>query len=101
MRAYQEEHDVCSSFAWRQLAQSWNVDAGYAQTMVIVFGEDVGQCVLGMDSSSAKSVMAGRGTGRIRHLHCPMLRVQKRLDFGDIRTEKRNAHESTKRQTLA
>ena len=28
MRAYQEEHDVCSSFPWRQLAQSWKVDAG-------------------------------------------------------------------------
>ena len=30
MRAYQEEHDVCSSFPWRQLAQSRKLDAGYA-----------------------------------------------------------------------
>ena len=54
--------------AWRQLAQSWKVDAGYAQSMMIVFGEDVGHSVLGMDSSSAESLMARRGTGRIRTL---------------------------------
>ena len=31
------------------------MDAGYAQSMVIVIDENAGQCVLGMDSSSAKS----------------------------------------------
>ena len=53
---YQEEHDVCSSFPWRQLAQSWKVDARYAQSMMIVFGEDAGQRVLGTESSSATSI---------------------------------------------
>ena len=82
MRAYPEGHDVCSSFPWRQHAQSQKLNAGYAQleccqvgvpcrsqrwpefvgreSMMIVFGEDVGQCVLGTDSSSAKSIMERR-----------------------------------------
>ena len=66
MRAYREEHDVCSSFPWRQLAQSWKVDAGYAQSMVIVIAEDAGQCVLGMDSSSAKSISVNSDEIRLR-----------------------------------
>ena len=56
MHAYQEEHDVCSSFHGVNLLKSWKVDAGYAQSMVIVVAEDAGQCVLGMDNSSAKSI---------------------------------------------
>ena len=66
MRTYQEEHDVCSSFPWRQLAQSWMVDAGYAQSMVIVTAEDAGQCFLGMDSSSAKSISVSSDEKRLR-----------------------------------
>ena len=44
-----------------------------AKSMMIDFGEDVAQCVLGTDSSSAKSIMERRGAGRNRHLHCPTL----------------------------
>ena len=77
------------------------MDARYAQSMTIVFGEDVGQLFLRVDSHSAKSIMAKRGTRRIRRQNCPMLLLQERLDSNKIRTEKRNAHESTKRQTLA
>ena len=44
-----------------------------AKSMIIDFGEDVGQCVLGTDSSSAKSIMEQRGAGRIRHLHGPVM----------------------------
>ena len=44
-----------------------------AKSMMIDFGEDVGQCVSGTDSSSAKSIMERRGAERIRHLHRPML----------------------------
>ena len=56
---------------------------------MIDFGEHVGQCVHGTDSSSAKSIMERRGAGRIRHPHCPMLWLQERVDSGEIRTEKR------------
>ena len=66
MRAYTEERDVCSSFPWRQLAQSWKVDAGYAQSMVIVEADDAGQCVFGMDSSSAKSISVSSDDIRLR-----------------------------------
>ena len=66
MRAYHEEHDVCSSFPWRQLAQSWKVDAKYAHSMVIVLTEDAGQCVLRMDSSSAKSTSVSSDEIRLR-----------------------------------
>ena len=59
------------------------------------------RCVLGMDSSSAKSIMARCGTGRIRHLHCSVLWLQERLRSGEIRTEKRKAQENTKWQTSA
>ena len=61
----------------------------FAKSMIIDFGEDVAQCVLGTDSSSAKSIMERRGARRIRHLHCPMLQMQERVDSGEIRTEKR------------
>ena len=40
--------------------------------MMIHFGEDIGQCVLGTDGSSAKSIVERRGTGQIRHLYCLM-----------------------------
>ena len=53
-----------------------------AKSMMIDFGEDVAQCVLGTDSSSAKSIMERRGAGRIRHLHCPTLWLQERVDSG-------------------
>ena len=59
-----------------------------AKCMMVDFGEDVGQCVLGTDSCSTKSIMARRGAGRLRHLHCPMLRLEERVDSGQIRTEK-------------
>ena len=58
-----------------------------AKSMVIDFGEDVGQCVLGTVNSSAKSVMERRGAGRIGHLHCIMPWLQERVDSGEI-TEK-------------
>ena len=35
------------------------------KSMMIDFGEDVAQCVLGTDSSSAKSIVEGRRAGRI------------------------------------
>ena len=57
--------------------------------MMIDFGEDVGQCVSGTDSSSAKSIIERRGTGRTRHLHCPVLWLQEGVDPGEIRAEKR------------
>ena len=59
-----------------------------AKSMMIDFGEDVAQCVLGTDSSSAQSIMERRGAGRIRHLHCLMLWLQERVDSGEIRIEK-------------
>ena len=37
---------ACSSFPWRQLAQSWKVDAGYARSVMIVIAEDAGQCTI-------------------------------------------------------
>ena len=55
--------------------------------MTIDFGENVAQCILGTDSSSAKCIMERRGAGRIRHLHCPMLWLQERVDSGEIRIE--------------
>ena len=64
-------------------------------SMMIDFGEDVVQCVLGTDSSSAKSIMEGRGAGRIRHLHCPMLWLQERVVSGEIRIEKRKGEHNT------
>ena len=58
---------------------------------MIDFGEDVGQRVLIMDSSSAKSYMERRGAGRSRHLHCSVLWLQERVDSVGIRTEKERA----------
>ena len=66
-----------------------------AKSMMLDFGEDVAQCVLGTDSSSAKSIMERRGAGRIRHLHCPMLWLQERVDSGEVRTEKRKGEHNT------
>ena len=43
------------------------------KSMMIDFGEKIAKCVLGTDSSSAKSIMERRGGGRIRHLHYPLL----------------------------
>ena len=64
-----------------------------AKSMMMDFGEDVAQCVLGTDSSSAKTIMDR--AGRIRHLHCPMLWLQERVDSGEIRTEKRKGEHNT------
>ena len=58
-----------------------------AKSMMIYFGENVAQCVLGTDSSSAKSIMKIRGAGRTRHTHCPMLWMQERVDSAEMRTE--------------
>ena len=66
-----------------------------AKSMTIDFGEDVGHCVLGTDSSSAKSILERRGAGRIRHLHCSMLWLQERVDSADMRTEKRKGEHKT------
>ena len=66
-----------------------------AKSMMIDFGEDVVQCVLGTDSSSAKGIMERRGAGRIRHLHCPMLCLQACVDSGEIRIEKRKVEHNT------
>ena len=66
-----------------------------AKSMVIDFVEDVAQCVLGADSSSAKSIMERRGAGRIRHLYCPMRWWQERVDSGEIRIEKRKGEHNT------
>ena len=54
--------------------------------MMIDFGEDVGQCVLGTDSSSAKSIIERSGAGRIRQSHCPMLWPQERVDSVETST---------------
>ena len=61
------------------------------------FGENVVQSVLGTDSTSAKSIMERRGTGRIRHPHCPTLRLQERVDSVEIRTEKRKDEDNTRK----
>ena len=66
-----------------------------AKSMMIDFGEDVVQSVLGTDSSSVKSIMERRGAGRIRHLHCPMLCLQECVDSGEIRIEKRKGEQNT------
>ena len=72
------------------------------KSMMIDFGEDVGQCVSGTDSSPAKSIMERRGAGRIRHLHCPELWRQERVDSGESRTEKRKGqHNTTDTRTKA
>ena len=71
-----------------------------AKSMTIDFGEGVAWCVLGTDSSSAKSTMERRGAGRIRHFHCPMLWLQERVDSDEIRIEKPKGV-STTRQTMA
>ena len=71
-----------------------------AKSMMIDLGEDVAQCVLGTNSSSAKSIMERRGAGRIRHFHCPMLWLQESVDYG-VRYALRNARVTTTRQTLA
>ena len=114
----QEKHDVCSSLPWRQPNQGRKLDARYTQfecgrvrvlrrsqkvdrlcwgakSMIVDFGEDVAQCVLGTHSSSAKSLLERRGAGRIRHLHCPMPRLQERVDFGEMRTEIRKGERNT------
>ena len=62
---------------------------------MIDFGEDVAQCVLGTNSSSAWSIMERRGAGRIRHLHCLLLWLQERVDSGEIRVEKRKSEHNT------
>ena len=66
-----------------------------AKSTMIDFGENVAQCVLGTDSSSAKSITERRGAGRIRHLHCPMLWLQERVDSGEVRAEKRKGVDNT------
>ena len=58
---------------------------------MIDFGEDVAQCVLNTDSSSAKSITERRGARRIRHL----LWLQERVDSGETRTEKRKGEHNT------
>ena len=65
------------------------------KSMMIYFCENVAQCVLGTDSSSDKSIMERRGAGRIRHLHCPMLWLQERVDSGEVRREKRKGLHNT------
>ena len=66
-----------------------------AKSVVIDFGENVAQCVLVTDSSSAKSIMERRGAGRIRHLHCLMLWLQERVDSREIYIEKRKGEDNT------
>ena len=66
-----------------------------AKSMMIDFGKDVGKCVLGTDSTSAKSIMKRREAGRIRHLHCPMLWLRERVDSVEIRTEKKKSEHNT------
>ena len=63
--------------------------------MVIDFGEDVGQCVVVTDSTSAKSIMERRGARRIRRLHCSMPCRQELVDSGETRTEKRKGEHNT------
>ena len=115
VRAYQKDHYRCSSLPWGQLALCWNVDVGYTKfeccrvprwsqrCFDFALDEKYGDrhrrtcyavCLLGTDSSSAKSIMQRRGAGRDRHLHCPMLWYKKRVDSGDIRTEKRKGEHS-------
>ena len=39
--------------------------------------------------------MERRGAGRIRQLHCPVLRLQERVVSGEICTEKRKGEQNT------
>ena len=75
-----------------------------AKSMMIDFGGDVGQCVLGTVNSSAKSVMERSGVGRIGHLHCVIPRLQERVDSGEMRTwnerESRTGQTSVRRRRL-
>ena len=66
-----------------------------AKSIIIDFGEDVGQCELGTDSSSAKSIMERRGAGRSRHLRFPTPWLPERVDSDEIRTEKRKGECNT------
>ena len=66
-----------------------------AKSMMIDFGENVAQCVLGTDSSLAKSMMERRGAGEIRHRLCLMLWLQELVDSGEFRLEKRMGEDNT------
>jgi len=66
-----------------------------ARSMMIDFGCTPGACVLGTDSSASRGIMDRRGVGRIRHLHCPMLWVQERVDRGELKHEKRKGVDNT------
>ena len=66
-----------------------------AKSMMMDFGENVAQCVLGADSSSTKSIMERHGAGRIRHLHCLMSWLEGRVDSGEMRTERRKGEHNT------
>ena len=63
-----------------------------AKSMMIDFGEDVGQCVLGTVNSSAKSVMERRWVGRIGHLHCVMPWLQERVGSWRDHRERMGKH---------
>ena len=62
---------------------------------MVRFGDGVGQCAFDTDSSLAKSIMERRGVARIKHLHCPMLWLQERVDSGEIHTENRRGQHNT------
>ena len=40
------------------------------------------------DSSAAKGIGLRRGVGKVRHLHTPLLWVQKRIQRGDFKVKK-------------
>ena len=66
-----------------------------AKSMMVDFGDNVAQCVLGTNGSSAKSMVERRGAGRSRHLHCPLLWLQESVDSGESRMEKRKGDVNT------
>ncbi len=60
-----------------------------AVAMAKDLGEDV-KLVVETDSSAAKGIGLRRGVGKVRHLHTPLLWVQKRAQRGDLELKKVN-----------
>ena len=102
MCAYWKEHDRSSGLNLLK-AGSWTQGTGFKRVaeselyagVMIGFSDGAGQCAFDTDSSLAKSIMERRGLARIKHLHCPMLWLQERVNSGEIHTEKRRGEHNT------